>query len=221
MTCETFDNIVDDLARGGFCDEEAAGLEHVKTCPACARRLAEAQTLTLALQQVSGTWEPKEAPPELEKSLRIRFRQRRNLTRWQRRKRQWAMGTIAAGILLVIGLSIWFARPSAARRYSSPAMEGPHEPAKPSPSRAVPPLAPSAPVEAENRQPAGTSDFLPLPDAEGAPPATEEQVVRITLPASALQEIGFPVSGQPTSRYVTADILIGEDGIARAIRIVQ
>lgn len=218
MTCEIFDSIVEDLARGGFCEKEAEALDHVKVCPDCAQRLAEAQVLTLALQRVADAWEPKEAPAEVEKFLRLRFRQRRNLARWQRRRRHWAMGAIAAGIVLATGLSVWLARPGTVRRYISPAMEAPRQPAK----QAAPPSAvPSAAIEAENRQSAETSDFMPLPYAEGAPPVTEEQVVRISVPASALQEIGFPVSEPSTSEDVTADILIGEDGIARGIRIVR
>ncbi len=218
MTCEMFNSIVDDLARGGFCEEEAEALDHVKICPGCAQRLAEAQTLTLALQRAAEAWEPKEAPPEVERLLLIRFRQQRNLVRWHRRKQHWIMGAVAAGIVLMVGLSFWLARPVPAHRYSSPAMESPRQPAKQS---APPSLVPSPAVEAENPQPAEDSEFLPLPSAEDAPPVTEEQVVRISVPASALQEIGFPVSASTTSEEVTADILIGEDGIARGIRIVQ
>jgi hypothetical protein len=63
-------------------------------------------------------------------------------------------------------------------------------------------------------------DFIPLPDAEGAPAMTDAQVLTVALPVSDLEEIGLPATGLAGRQYVTADVLIGEDGIARAIRIV-
>ncbi|MGH9470887.1 MAG: hypothetical protein ACRD1N_11175 [Terriglobia bacterium] len=216
--CENFSRIVDDLSRDALADEEAlASLEHAKACPACAGRLEQARLLTSALRGVEADCEPREAPPEVEQALRTRFRQQTNLVRWRRRRQRWVAVAVAAGILLVAGLSARFAWLSHAHHNSAPAMQRPAE-RSPSPAAVT---SPSPAVEAESVQPEDLSSFLPLPSAEGAPPVTEEQVIRVSVPAAALSDIGLPVSAQQSSQYVTADIVLGDDGIARAIRIVQ
>lgn len=217
IDCQIFDRVADDLARDELAAEEAlAFLEHAKGCVWCARRLESARLLTSAFRQVEAGCEPREAPPEVEHALRNRFRQRANLVRFQRRRRQrWIAGAIAAGVLLIAGAAVRLNVFSGSRRAPTqeiqrPAARAPISPAVTSPSPAV---------EAENIQPDESGGFLPLPYAEGAPPVNEEQVVRVNVPAAALSDIGLPVS--ESSQYVTADILIGDDGIARAIRIVQ
>ena len=47
-------------------------------------------------------------------------------------------------------------------------------------------------------------------------------MVRVQLPRSAPALVGFPMTpGSEASGPVTADVVIGEDGVARAIRFVS
>ena len=46
-------------------------------------------------------------------------------------------------------------------------------------------------------------------------------VVRVQVPRSAPAMVGLPMSGGDVSGTVTADVVLGEDGVARAIRFVQ
>lgn len=64
------------------------------------------------------------------------------------------------------------------------------------------------------------ASFQPWPDAESFPPFESGSLVRVDLPLSALPGLGVsrPLSG---SMVVQADILIGQDGFARAFRLVQ
>jgi hypothetical protein len=47
------------------------------------------------------------------------------------------------------------------------------------------------------------------------------QIIRVKLRRSALVKFGFPVNMERYNENVNADVLIGVDGLARAIRFVQ
>lgn len=65
------------------------------------------------------------------------------------------------------------------------------------------------------------TEFIPL--MQGAPyqPAEGSHLVRVELPRSALASFGLPVGAESPGGRVKADVLLGEDGIARAIRFVR
>jgi hypothetical protein len=46
-------------------------------------------------------------------------------------------------------------------------------------------------------------------------------MVRVELPGSALGEVGLPVDPETAKTPVKADVLLGDDGLARAIRFVR
>ncbi len=62
------------------------------------------------------------------------------------------------------------------------------------------------------------TDFYPLLDP--APPFERGQLLRVNLPASAMRSIGLPVHEDRLNEAVQADILLGEEGLPRAIRFV-
>ena len=66
---------------------------------------------------------------------------------------------------------------------------------------------------ASDGQPQATADYLPL---DSGVPMQMGVVVRVTLPASAFARFGVAGSGN-----LQADVLVGEDGIAHAIRLVR
>ena len=47
------------------------------------------------------------------------------------------------------------------------------------------------------------------------------QLVRVELPGSALIAVGLPVDAEMANAPVKADVLLGHDGLARAIRFVR
>lgn len=64
------------------------------------------------------------------------------------------------------------------------------------------------------------TNYLPLTptaDAEGM----SGQVVRIQLPRSALAQFGVAVTPERADELVKADVVLGDDGLARAIRLIQ
>jgi hypothetical protein len=63
------------------------------------------------------------------------------------------------------------------------------------------------------------TDFFPLMDT--APPFQRGRILRIELPASAMKMVGLPVHEQHLNDPVQADVLVGEEGLPRAIRFVK
>jgi len=65
------------------------------------------------------------------------------------------------------------------------------------------------------------TDFVPLGDMNAASLQDGGQIVRVTLRRSSLVRFGFPVNMDRYNENVKADVLIGVDGLASAIRFVQ
>jgi len=66
-----------------------------------------------------------------------------------------------------------------------------------------------------------TTDFYPLPDADGLPPVESALVVRVQLPMASLELIGFPINQDRAADPVEAEVLLGQDGLARGVRLVE
>jgi hypothetical protein len=64
-------------------------------------------------------------------------------------------------------------------------------------------------------------EFIPLPVSEGLPPATQLSVVRVKLQGSDLQQYGLEAPANALARSLMAEFVVGEDGLPRAIRILQ
>jgi len=65
------------------------------------------------------------------------------------------------------------------------------------------------------------ADFIPLPYADDDSPLGAGELVRVRLSQSTLGLLGFPVTEDRASEPVTADLVIGQDGVARAIRFIS
>jgi hypothetical protein len=69
------------------------------------------------------------------------------------------------------------------------------------------------------------TEFLPLtfvPEGRPEEKAGENrQIVRVTLPRTALLAFGVPMNMERVGELVTADVMFGEDGVAHAIRFVH
>ncbi|HEY6119324.1 MAG TPA: hypothetical protein VIV66_05155 [Pyrinomonadaceae bacterium] len=65
------------------------------------------------------------------------------------------------------------------------------------------------------------TEFLPLGYGNALNLQDGGQIVRVEMPRSTLASFGLPVNTNRVSELVKADLLIGADGSARAIRFVQ
>ena len=66
-----------------------------------------------------------------------------------------------------------------------------------------------------------TSGFVPVPFAGGFARGDSGVIVRVQVPRAALAELGYPVDEMQSQGMVQADLLVGEDGWPRAVRIVK
>lgn len=66
-----------------------------------------------------------------------------------------------------------------------------------------------------------TTDFIPLMQGARFAQGEAGHLVRVELPRSALERFGLPVNAERAGGRVKADVLLGEDGLARAIRFVR
>ena len=65
------------------------------------------------------------------------------------------------------------------------------------------------------------TDFMPLGDMNTIILQDGGQIIRVKLRRSELLRFGFPVNMDRYNENVKADVLVGVDGLARAIRFVQ
>jgi hypothetical protein len=66
------------------------------------------------------------------------------------------------------------------------------------------------------------TEFLPLTYGDPISSSLEGgQLVRVQLPRATLLSFGFPMSEERAPEPIKADVLLGEDGMARAIRFVH
>jgi hypothetical protein len=83
----------------------------------------------------------------------------------------------------------------------------------------------AAPATARNGaqefDPSAFTGFVPLPYADSGVPLGESVVMRVQLRASDLTALGVSVPPGNTRQQFGADVLIGQDGVARAVRFLQ
>lgn len=86
-------------------------------------------------------------------------------------------------------------------------------------------LSERAPASARETQDARAAEvateFMPLSYGYPSSQMASGHIVRVELPRSALTSFGLPVNQERAESRVKADVLIGEDGLARAIRFVR
>jgi len=97
----------------------------------------------------------------------------------------------------------------------------PHRTAQPSPQWAV--VEAPAPADADqDEDSAGLGDgFIRLPNATRIEPNEDVNVVRVEVTGSAMIAMGLPVSEDRASETLLADVALGPDGMARAVRFVN
>lgn len=155
-----------------------------------------------ALRRLARATEVPAAPPEREAELLRAFDGLASPVRRgpQRRAGAWWLSALAAATALLVTTVM----PAVSgRRAPPPGRVDAHEAAA---SRGV---RASLPV----------GDFMPWPGAASLPPLESGELVRMDLPVSVLPSLGVaPPAGHVTA--VTADVVIGQDGLARAVRFV-
>jgi hypothetical protein len=150
----------------------------------------------------------REAPAEIEQQLRAEFR-RHHLRRKMLRLSGAFSASAAAGIVLIL----WVHNETPKTTPVSAAVVE-HAVAAPAAQ-----IGPAAQIQIGDEE--SDASFYPLPEAEALPAVENAMVVRVQLPVSSLQLMGVPVSEERADASVQADLLLGQDGLARGVRLVQ
>jgi hypothetical protein len=91
--------------------------------------------------------------------------------------------------------------------------------------RTIKPVINSKPPAPDAHAPSGeveiATDFFPLVNREALTQLDSGQLVRVELPRSALMSFGLPMNMERAGERIKADVVVGEDGLARAIRFVR
>ena len=83
------------------------------------------------------------------------------------------------------------------------------------------PQAPPAPAEVAEAPQESEQPFIPIPYVAQLAPYERAEIVRMNLPVAALISAGFPMRTPDAGARVEADVLVGQDGRARAVRLIS
>jgi len=169
---------------------------HLAECRSCAARWAAEGSVVAGLRLLGADEKDVSAPPRLEARLLRAYREQygRRVSRTAGAHRWWA----AAAAVLLAAAGLWTgAWPSAA------------------PARGVSGAAVLAGMEESQ------GAFIPLPNAAGVTDDDELDLVRVELPRSAMTALGLAAGDENLAGSVEAEVLVGPDGMARAVRFLN
>lgn len=194
MTCRQLKFDAIDFARGVALDpsREAAVESHLRSCRSCGALVERQRAMSVALRRLASV----QRVPPLNAGQLNRLLAAVGQPRSRSRVATVAVGlSLAASVLIVASLSVGLRREASAPG-SSPVVAAA--------------LAP--PMGAETA-------FVVLPGADALPRLESGRVIRIEIPESELRAVGLWPSAHAGA--VQADVLVGQDGLARAVRLVQ
>lgn len=180
------------------------------------------ENLQSALRTLAAETAGESAPDQVKRALHSELRRRRV----RRRAATWWPALATAAVALVLG--IWLGRP----RPQQPAVDAPSvaaiesapseapalaEPTPAAPETAAPSARKARLVTATAARPAAGGAMTPWFFYAGLPAAERGQVVRIRVSAATAAQFGV----YRGTDDVPAQVFIGDDGVARAIRFVR
>lgn len=231
-------------------DLRTAALDHAKACSLCAARLNHEKALSAGLRALATASRGRAAPSQVEERLLEAFRSHgsRRQARFQARL-AWVGRVIAtAGAAAAIGLLAFSGSegPRPGERKAAPPTDlvsrvagevtkaGHDASVRTTSSNEAPRNKRRKGVRhgVQRRPETGVSvnpapqrevvtEFIPVMYGQGLPPNEGGRLIRVQLPRSALWSFGLPMNVDRAGSRITADVLVGNDGMARAVRFVQ
>lgn len=214
---------------------------HLDACPSCAASVKETEQTLAVIGRLFEAGLPDAVP-----TARLRARVESALTQQAAPRFAWAQafwrfGLVAVSALVVagiIGWAVWRSRATPLPNPDSQAQGGSVTPSV-TPGPQIPSRQVSDPkvAAATSPRPRRTvrrravvrdeeaaevvTRFFPLREGEDLTALENMRVVRVELPGSALAEVGLPINPGIINQTVRADVVLGDDGLARAIRFVR
>jgi hypothetical protein len=194
------------------------------------------EELTSSLQSLAREMASLNAPPEVEQKLRAAFRARAAVAR-RSYVNYWVAGIAAVLLIAISVIAInWDSDPRQQLNADVPKAPQIKEEKEEPRAEALPKEPEVVLAEKPRRRPVRraqrsevanhvtreiATDFMPLGYLNPASLQDGGQIVRVELPRSALVNFGLPVNMDRYHEKVKADVLLGVDGLAHAIRFVQ
>ena len=180
---------------------------HLQECASCATRVRIETRLSAGMRAVAEDMARLEAPGRVEARLLTAFRRHSGSPSPVRAGRPWFPAVAwAAALAAMIAAGVFVVRsrePEAQR---------------PTPRRVE--LA-MLDTSVSGLDAAMEEGFLPLPGAAHLANAEDVDVLHVELPRSAMMQVGIEVSPDRAGETVRADVMVGADGMARAVRFVD
>lgn len=245
MNCRSCRDVVLDLARGVMTPSAAARAAeaHLPTCSTCADELRRQRELTLTLEALAAGTRVSTAPEAMEERLLRMFdREHAKPAAPQvSRRRPFLAWPVAAAAIATLLVWAW---PREQKGHDVATTVVRNERAREREARTASPAAPEVAAPSGSAARGGISkgrrsrpggdgrrpvnrdvpvpelEFTPLPGASALPAFESGSVVRVELPVAALPAYGLSIVPDPTRPSVEADVIVGQDGHARAIRLV-
>ena len=250
MSCELHADTIADLARDLVihADVAAAARAHLAACAACAAQFDEQRALTADLRRLADS--ARDAKPSAEVKRRLLAAahaadhadgtDHADLAALAtgvspRPRHPRLLFRAAAVVIAAAGLGWWWTREEPGTMPQPPMIST--APALPAASPTAPAVAPAPVVAAAPRRapasrpprsprarpvtPPPVEDFVGVPGAAALPELESGRIVRVELPLAALPAYGVEIAATPGQTEVAADLLVGQDGLTRAIRLVQ
>ena len=220
MTCEEFEAIglerLDATASDAGRAEAAA---HANGCSRCAALQESWQEARAGLQVLRAATQDAETPQRVEMRLRQEFRTAHRTLR-MRSAAVFAAWALASTAVLVGTVSWWNWRLAQSRRTAISARN------------MVKPGATSTGVGVNSAGNVGdsaeestliadnTGDFTLLPGSL-LQETDDSAIVRVRMQRGALGALGFPVNEERVSDWIQVDLLVGQDGQPKAVRLPE
>jgi hypothetical protein len=223
---------------------------HIAECAQCAARLADEHSLAAGLRVLASQDQSLAAPIRVETALLTAFRQQTldtapSIMPLRPRAPRWVWAAAAVLMISLFTLGWRWLSPNqqqatdsngfAAVTPTASATQNQSATARSvttTNQQAAPRRAPSHKVT--HKQPRQrerierylveseiATDFLPLVDASRLARPERLQIIRVEVPRVALASFGLPMSFERAIEPVQADLVVGSDGVTRAIRFVQ
>jgi hypothetical protein len=228
MTCRQFDEVVHGFVRMELLDvrvrEEV--LEHAARCKLCAQRMADATALAEASDLLGRSSVREQTPQSVESALHAEFRNHHRRKSWRRTVEWLSVGAAAAVLIIFLwtmngrskGPSSLRAGKVGSAQSAAPSGVGVTVPSLNEDASSV---ADAALSTATERDTYAASDFIPVPFTRAITADDPGMVVRVQLTRSSLAQLGYPVAETPDEDLILADVLVGEDGWPRGVKLIQ
>jgi len=232
MNCEEFERVGLDLDRADAEPKEgAAAAQHAEACARCSALLESWREVKGDLRLLREATRLEGTPARVEMRLKQELRTRRE-TRVPRRAAVISAWVLAVAAVL-IGAVSWEAwqrtryKETSTQKVALPSVakknpENPNTTVSESRSENILPAElkkKSSSAHADDKE-EDAERFTLLPGS--SPAETEEAaIVRVRMQRGALGALGLPVNQERAGEWIQVDLLVGNDGLPQAVRLVR